>query len=51
MFRLFCVLPKNGYAVDFLPLDIAYPSGYKFNGDPILEFDVNALKTKLPKDL
>ena len=42
-------ITKNGYAVDFLPLDIAYPSGYKFNGDPILEFDVNALKTKLQK--
>ena len=42
-------ITKNGYAVDFLPLDIAYPSGYKFNGDPILEVDVNALKTKLQK--
>ncbi len=42
-------ITKNGYAVDFLPLDIAYPSGYKFNGDPILEVDVNTLKTKLQK--
>lgn len=42
-------ITKNGYAVDFLPLDIAYPSGYKMNGDPILEVDVNALKSKLQK--
>lgn len=42
-------ITKNGYAVDFLPLDVAYPSGYKFNGDPILEVDVNTLKTKLQK--
>lgn len=42
-------ITKNGYAVDFLPLSVAYPSGYKFNGDPILEVDVNALKTKLSK--
>lgn len=42
-------ITKNGYAVDFLPLDIAYPSGYKMNGDPILEVDVNQLKSKLQK--
>jgi len=42
-------ITDKGYAVDFLPLSIAYPSGYKLNGDPILEVDINALKTALQK--
>lgn len=39
----------GGAIVDHYPLSIAYPSDYKINGNPVIEFDVNILKDRLSK--
>jgi len=40
----------DAVVVDLYPLNLAYPSEYLINGDRVIEFDVDKLKTALSKE-
>lgn len=48
-YPMYLRIKDNGAVVDHYPLNIAYPSEYKINGEPILEFSIDNLKSRLQK--
>lgn len=48
-YPLYLRIKDNGAVIDHYPLNIAYPSEYKVNGESVLEFDIDSLKSRLQK--
>jgi len=48
-YPLYLRLKDNGAVIDHYPLNIAYPSEYEVNGEAVLEFSIDNLKSRLRK--